>query len=40
VISNGVVNLSPDKVGVFQEIHRVLRPAGGSTLPTSSCSAS
>ena len=28
VISNGVVNLSPDKVGVFQEIHRVLRPGG------------
>jgi arsenite methyltransferase len=28
VISNGVVNLSPDKVKVFAEIARVLRPGG------------
>lgn len=28
VISNGVVNLSPDKTQVFKEIHRVLRPGG------------
>lgn len=28
VISNGVVNLSPDKARVFKEIHRVLRPGG------------
>ena len=28
VISNGVVNLCPDKQGVFQEIYRVLRPGG------------
>jgi 2-polyprenyl-3-methyl-5-hydroxy-6-metoxy-1,4-benzoquinol methylase len=28
VISNGVVNLSPDKDRVFKEIHRVLRPGG------------
>jgi arsenite methyltransferase len=28
VISNGVVNLSPDKPRVFQEIARVLRPGG------------
>ena len=28
VISNGVVNLSPDKERVFQEIFRVLRPGG------------
>jgi arsenite methyltransferase len=28
VISNGVVNLSPDKQQVFAEIHRVLRPGG------------
>ncbi len=28
VISNGVVNLSPDKMQVFREIHRVLRPGG------------
>ena len=28
VISNGVVNLSPDKSQVFREIHRVLKPGG------------
>jgi arsenite methyltransferase len=28
VLSNGVVNLSPDKRGVFSEIWRVLRPGG------------
>src|SRR5215217_6267466 len=28
VISNGVVNLSPDKRQVFREIHRVLSPGG------------
>jgi len=28
VISNGVVNLCPDKLRVFHEIHRVLKPGG------------
>ena len=28
VISNGVINLSPDKEKVFREVHRVLRPSG------------
>ena len=28
VISNGVVNLAPDKLQVFQEIRRVLKPGG------------
>jgi arsenite methyltransferase len=28
VISNGVINLCPDKRSVFAEIHRVLRPGG------------
>jgi len=28
VISNGVINLCPDKRAVFDEIHRVLRPGG------------
>lgn len=28
VISNGVLNLSPDKINVFKEIYRVLKPAG------------
>jgi SAM-dependent methyltransferase len=28
VISNGVIDLAPDKDAVFSEIHRVLRPGG------------
>lgn len=28
VISNGVVNLAPNKIQVFSEIHRVLKPGG------------
>jgi arsenite methyltransferase len=28
VISNGVINLCPDKVGVYREVHRTLRPGG------------
>ena len=28
VISNGVINLCPDKLAVFKEINRVLRPGG------------
>jgi arsenite methyltransferase len=28
VISNGVIDLVPDKNAVFDEIHRVLRPGG------------
>lgn len=28
VISNGAINLAPDKARVFQEIHRILRPGG------------
>jgi arsenite methyltransferase len=28
VISNGVINLCPDKVVVYREVHRVLRPGG------------
>lgn len=28
VISNGVINLTPDKTQAFREIHRVLRPGG------------
>ena len=28
VISNGVINLCPDKLGVYKEVHRVLKPGG------------
>ena len=28
VISNGAINLAPDKARVFREIHRILRPGG------------
>jgi len=28
VISNGVINLCPDKGATFREIHRVLKPGG------------
>lgn len=35
VISNGVINLSPDKAGLFGEIHRVLKAGDGYSLPTS-----
>ncbi len=28
VISNGVINLTPDKARVFREVHRVLKPGG------------
>jgi ubiquinone/menaquinone biosynthesis C-methylase UbiE len=35
VISNGVIDLIPDKNAVFAEIFRVLTPAGGSRSPTS-----
>lgn len=32
VISNGVINLSPDKESVFREIARILKPKGRMTL--------
>lgn len=32
VISNGVINLCPDKVGVYKEIYRILRPGGRITI--------
>lgn len=32
VISNGVINLCPDKLGVYKEIHRVLKPGGHMTI--------
>lgn len=28
VISNGVINLCPDKVAVYRELYRVLKPGG------------
>ena len=28
VISNGVINLCPDKMAVMKEVHRVLKPGG------------
>jgi ubiquinone/menaquinone biosynthesis C-methylase UbiE len=28
VVSNGVIDLVPDKEAVFSELHRVLRPGG------------
>jgi SAM-dependent methyltransferase len=32
VISNGAINLSPDKVGVCGQINRILRPGGRMTI--------
>jgi len=32
VISNGVINLCPDKMGVYKEIERVLKPDGVMTI--------
>ena len=32
VISNGVINLCPDKIGVYRQIFRVLRPGGRMTV--------
>jgi ubiquinone/menaquinone biosynthesis C-methylase UbiE len=32
VISNGVINLCPDKIGVYRQIFRVLRPRGRMTV--------
>jgi arsenite methyltransferase len=32
VISNGVINLCPDKIGVCREVARVLRPGGRMTI--------
>jgi SAM-dependent methyltransferase len=32
VISNGAINLSPDKLGVYREIERILRPGGRMTI--------
>ena len=32
VISNGVINLCPDKLGVYKEIHRILKPGGRMTI--------
>jgi ubiquinone/menaquinone biosynthesis C-methylase UbiE len=36
VISNGVINLCPDKLGVYREIARILRP-GGRMMVADSC---
>jgi arsenite methyltransferase len=32
VISNGVINLVPEKLGAYREIHRVLKPGGRMTI--------
>ncbi len=32
VISNGAINLCPDKLGVYKEVHRVLKPGGRMTI--------
>ena len=32
VISNGVINLCPDKLGVYREVARILRPGGRMTV--------
>lgn len=32
VISNGVINLCPDKIGVYKEVHRILKPGGRMTI--------
>lgn len=32
VISNGVINLCPDKMGVYKEVNRVLKPGGRMTI--------
>ena len=32
VISNGVINLCPDKLGVYKEVNRVLKPGGRMTI--------
>lgn len=32
VISNGVINLCPDKLGVYREVYRTLKPGGRMTI--------
>jgi ubiquinone/menaquinone biosynthesis C-methylase UbiE len=32
VISNGVINLCPDKLGVYRQVFRALRPGGRMTV--------
>ncbi len=32
VISNGVINLCPDKLRVYKEVHRILKPGGRMTI--------